>query len=65
MFPTLDVANLSEDDMVGDMVIEKWKDFGGKFATRMGNGHDLGTLLRLNSQGDYTQENTTIGRVAP
>ena len=49
--------------MVGDMAIEKWKEFCGKFATRMGNGHDLGTLLRLNSQGDYTQENTTIGRV--
>uniref|UniRef100_A0A0B6ZJV3 Polysaccharide biosynthesis domain-containing protein n=1 Tax=Arion vulgaris TaxID=1028688 RepID=A0A0B6ZJV3_9EUPU len=58
-FPDLNTALLIEDDLKTPEAKEKWRNFCESFKEEIAD-YNMGTLLRLNCEGDYTPENTTL-----
>lgn len=58
-FPDLDVRNIKEDDLKSPEAKQRWRDFCESFKGHI-EDYNLGTLLRLRCEDDYTAESTTF-----
>lgn len=58
-FPDLNIKLFKEDDIKNPAQKEKWRKFCESFKDDV-EDYNMGTLLRLNSEDDYTPENTTL-----
>ncbi|KAM8972424.1 protein PBDC1 [Pelodytes ibericus] len=56
-FPQLQIDKLDPDDLKSPAAKEKWRPFCNKFEKEV-EDFNYGTLLRLDSSKDYTEENT-------
>lgn len=59
-FPHLDVALLVEGEFKSPEGKKKWREFIMQYEKKI-DDYNFGTLLRLDVNGDYTQENTMFG----
>ncbi|KAH7825469.1 putative protein PBDC1 [Monocercomonoides exilis] len=59
VFPSLNVEHLDEDEMKSKAGKEKWRPLLMEFKGRV-KDWDLGTLLRIDSKKDMSEENSTI-----
>jgi len=57
-FPDLNVAKFSEDDIKSTKAKAEWREFCERWKHL--EDYSLGSLLRLDSSGDYSEENTCI-----
>jgi len=57
-FPDLNVAKFSEDDIKSSKAKAEWREFCERWKHL--EDYSLGSLLRLDSSGDYSEENTCI-----
>jgi hypothetical protein len=58
-FPDLTVEKLTDDDLKTPEAKQEWQKFCQSFKEEV-EDYNHGTLLRLNCEGDYTPENTTL-----
>jgi len=58
-FPDLSIAKITDDDIKTPAEKEKWRNFCESFKEEV-EDYNQGTLLRLDCEGDYTPENTTL-----
>ncbi|RUS87782.1 hypothetical protein EGW08_004447 [Elysia chlorotica] len=58
-FPDFDVRSIKEDDLKTPESKEKWRNFCESFKGHI-EDYNLGTLLRLRCEDDYTPETTTF-----
>lgn len=61
-FPSLDITKLSENNLKNEMNKKKWREFCNSYKDNgMVQDFNFACLLRLNSSGDYEEEeNVTI-----
>ena len=59
-FPDLQVGMIDEETLKAKDQQAKWREFCEKYRDTI-KDYNFGTLLRLDSKGDYTPENTTFG----
>jgi hypothetical protein len=60
-FPDLNVASLTEDQLKSESAKLVWRRFCNEYNENIVKDFNFGTLLRLNSAEDYTEENSTFG----
>ncbi|GFO42026.1 polysaccharide biosynthesis domain containing 1 [Plakobranchus ocellatus] len=58
-FPDFDVANIKEDDLKTPEAKQKWRNFCESFKGEV-EDYNMGTLLRLRCEDDYSPETTTF-----
>ena len=58
-FPELNVDKLKEDDLKNEDAKVKWRRFCEQFKPLIEN-YNFGTLLRLDSSGGYSEQNSTF-----
>jgi len=58
-FPDLSIKKVTDDDLKTPAEKEKWRNFCESFKDEV-EDYNLGSLLRLDCEGDYTPENTTL-----
>ncbi|XP_005103726.1 protein PBDC1 [Aplysia californica] len=58
-FPDFSLQKISEDDLKTPESKEKWRNFCESYKGEV-EDYNQGTLLRLDCEGDYTPENTTL-----
>ncbi|GFR60899.1 polysaccharide biosynthesis domain containing 1 [Elysia marginata] len=58
-FPDFDVRSIKEDDLKTPEAKQQWRNFCEMFEGHI-EDYNLGTLLRLNCEDDYTPETTTF-----
>lgn len=63
-FPDLQVGKIDEEKLKAKDQQAKWREFCEKYRDTI-KDYNFGTLLRLDSKGDYTPENTTFGTPLP
>jgi hypothetical protein len=56
-FPDLDIRRLNEEDFKSEPAKKKWREFMMPYEKRV-NDYNFGSLLRIDTTGDYTEENT-------
>lgn len=61
LFPDLDIVNLNEDTFKSAEAKTIWRPFLMSFEGKL-TDFNQGTLLRLNSKGEYDETNTCIGK---
>lgn len=61
-FGDLVIDKLDEDHLKSDAQKEKWRFFCEKFKDTVSD-FNFGTLLRLDSSQDYSEKNSTIGKL--
>ncbi|XP_063238403.1 protein PBDC1 [Bacillus rossius redtenbacheri] len=58
-FPDLQVAQIPEDDLKSPEAKQKWRPFCERFQGVI-EDYNLGTLLRLDGAGEYSEQNTVL-----
>ncbi|KAG2469400.1 PBDC1 protein, partial [Polypterus senegalus] len=60
-FPNLNIHILDPEELKSEQAKEEWRPFCMQFDGTV-EDYNYGTLLRLNSEKDYTEENTIFGK---
>ncbi|XP_019644339.1 PREDICTED: protein PBDC1-like [Branchiostoma belcheri] len=58
-FPDMQVASVTEDELKSEAAKSKWRPFCNKFEGKVAD-FNFGTLLRLRSDEDYSEDNSCI-----